>query len=59
MGFVQYVRWEDCYKVLEKAKGVCKNSNINVEDHFRDVTKMVVNHALGSLTTRLSHITVH
>lgn len=38
---LEYARWENFYKVLEKAKEACENSNINVEDHFRDVTKMI------------------
>ena len=38
---LEYARWENFYKVLEKAREACENSNINVEDHFRDVTKMI------------------
>ncbi len=38
---LEYARWENFYKVLEKAKEACENSNIDLEDHFRDVTKMI------------------
>ena len=38
---LEYARWENFNRVLEKAKEACENSNINVEDHFRDVTKMI------------------
>ncbi|MEW6183581.1 MAG: DNA damage-inducible protein D [Bacillota bacterium] len=38
---LEYARWENFYKVLEKAREACENSNINVEEHFRDVTKMI------------------
>ncbi|MHB1420957.1 MAG: BRO family protein [Bacillota bacterium] len=38
---LEYARWENFYKVLEKAKEACENSSIEVEDHFRDVTKMI------------------
>ena len=34
-------RWENFAKVLERAQSACKNSGQRVEDHFRDVTKMV------------------
>lgn len=46
---LEYARWENFYKVLEKAREACENSNINVKDHFRDVTKMV---EIGSNTQR-------
>ncbi|KJS16936.1 MAG: damage-inducible protein D [Peptococcaceae bacterium BRH_c4b] len=46
---LEYARWENFYKVLEKAKEACENSNINVVDHFREVTKMV---DIGSNTQR-------
>jgi len=36
-----YDRWENFANVVEKAKTACKNSGHSVEEHFRDVTKMV------------------
>jgi len=38
---LEYTRWENFNKVINKSKEACLNSNINVEDHFRDVRKMV------------------
>jgi DNA-damage-inducible protein D len=36
-----YDRWENFANVLEKAKVACANSEQPVEDHFRDLTKMI------------------
>ena len=44
-----YLRWENFEKVIESAKAACTNSGFRVEDHFRDVTKMV---QLGSGSSR-------
>lgn len=41
LGLLGYERWENFIKVIEKAKNTCKNSTIEVGNHFRDVTKMV------------------
>ena len=46
---LNYDRWENFSKVILKAKDACKNSNVEVPDHFRDVTKMV---ELGSGSKR-------
>lgn len=40
-----YLRWENFFKVIEKAKRSCEGAGQNIVDHFRDVTKMV---AVGS-----------
>ena len=40
-----YVRWENFIVAVQRAMDSCKTQGINVEDHFREVTKMVV---LGS-----------
>ncbi|MDV6344011.1 hypothetical protein [Nitrosomonas sp. Is37] len=45
MVLLGYDRWENFLNVIEKAKHACRNSKIEVENHFRDVTKMV---AIGS-----------
>lgn len=36
-----YDKWENFFKVIEKAKISCENSQIEVTDHFLDVRKMV------------------
>ena len=42
---LEYARWENFSKALDRAKAACENTGYDVEDHFRDVTKMVT---LGS-----------
>lgn len=44
-----YSRWQRFLPVVTKAKEACVSSNINVEDHFTNVGKMV---ELGSGSTR-------
>lgn len=36
-----YSKWENFSKVIEKAKAACRNSGIEVSNHFPDVRKMV------------------
>ena len=36
-----YIRWENFEVAISRAKESCKNSKQNLDDHFRDVTKMV------------------
>lgn len=36
-----YARWENFVVALNRAAESCKTQNINVDDHFREVTKMV------------------
>ena len=42
---LEYARWENFSKAIDRAKKACENTGFDVQDHFRDVTKMV---ALGS-----------
>lgn len=44
-GVLGYARWENFQVAIGRAVESCKSQNINVDDHFREVTKMVV---LGS-----------
>jgi len=44
-----YSRWENFEIAISRAKESCKNSNQKINDHFRDVTKMV---RIGSGTER-------
>ena len=46
---LEYSQWRRFENVIEKAKITCKNSNINIDDHFADVGKMV---DIGSNTKR-------
>jgi len=36
-----YDKWENFFRVIEKAKISCENSQIEISDHFLDVRKMV------------------
>ena len=38
---LEYVKWENFIKVIEKAKVACNNSGYLIEDHFPDVRNMV------------------
>ena len=44
-----YARWENFSVAVNRAKESCKSQGINVDNHFRDVTKMV---SLGSGSER-------
>lgn len=44
-GLLGYARWENFLVAIKRATESCKSQNINVDDHFREVTKMVT---LGS-----------
>lgn len=44
-----YARWENFAKIIDKAKASCAAAGNLVDDHFRDVTKMV---SLGSGSQR-------
>ena len=41
MTMLEYSKWGNFIKVIDKAKESCKNSNFNIIDHFADVGKMV------------------
>ena len=41
MIMLEYSKWGNFIKVIDKAKKSCKNSNFNIIDHFADVGKMV------------------
>jgi DNA-damage-inducible protein D len=47
-----YTKWENFFKVIEKAKTACESSGIEVENHFPNVRKMV---PLGSGSEREIH----
>jgi DNA-damage-inducible protein D len=44
-GVLGYARWENFVVAINRAMESCKTQNINIDDHFREVTKMVT---LGS-----------
>lgn len=44
-----YARWENFQIAIKRAVESCKSQNVNVDDHFREVTKMVL---LGSGSKR-------
>lgn len=46
---LQYKKWENFSKVINRAKLACKNSGFEIDDHFPEVRKMV---EIGSNTER-------
>ena len=36
-----YARWENFQVAINRAKDACNSQNINIDDHFRDVTKTI------------------
>ncbi len=41
MALLGYARWENFQVAIGRAVESCKAQSINVDDHFRDLTKMV------------------
>ena len=41
MPVLGYARWENFQSAIGRAIDSCKSQNINVDDHFREVTKMI------------------
>ena len=41
MSILQYSNWQNFEKIIEKAKISCNKSDVNVLDHFIDISKMV------------------
>ena len=39
---LEYKKWENFYKVIDKALLSCKNSGENVEDNFTEITKITI-----------------
>ena len=46
---LQYKKWENFSKVIDRATLACNNSGLNIKDHFPEVRKMV---EIGSNTVR-------
>ena len=42
MTMLEYKQWRRFEQVIERAKEACKNSNINILDHFADIGKMIM-----------------
>ena len=39
---LEYTQWRNFFSVIEKAVEACANSGFNDDDHFADVSKMVI-----------------
>lgn len=42
MPLLEYNKWENFHKVIKRAMDTCKNSKINVSDHFPDLKKILI-----------------
>ena len=42
MPILQYAKWQNFKKIIEKAMIACKNSEISVKDCFTDVSKPII-----------------
>ncbi len=42
MPVLQYTKWQNFEKIIDKTKITCKNSNFDILDHFTDASKMVL-----------------
>lgn len=40
MTILEYSKWQNFEKIIEKARLSCENSGINVFEHFTDVSKL-------------------
>ena len=49
-----YARWENFLTAINRAVESCNNQNINVDDHFRDLTKMIENYGNHEIVIDLS-----
>ena len=49
---LQYKKWGNFAKVINRAKLACKNSGFEVDDHFPEVKKMV---EVGALQKKVIH----
>ena len=38
---LEYARWENFSNAIERAQKACSNTGFDIQDHFREVTKMV------------------
>ena len=41
MSVLQYSKWQNFEKIIDKAKLSCENSDISVFEHFTDVSKTI------------------
>ena len=41
MEVLQYSKWQNFEKIIDKAKNTCRNSDISVDEHFTDVSKTI------------------
>ena len=42
MTVLQYSNWQNFEKIIDKSKMACENSEINVLEHFTDVSKTII-----------------
>lgn len=42
MPLLGYTRWENFSNAITRAMNSCKTSGVSIDDHFREVTKMII-----------------
>lgn len=42
MSILQYVKWQNFRKIIEKAMIACENSEISIKNCFTDVSKTII-----------------
>ncbi len=42
MPILQYVKWQNFKKIIDKAMAACKNSGISMKDCFTDISKPII-----------------
>ena len=52
MLILQYSKWENFKKVIEKAMIACKNSRISIKDWFPDIRKPIISGKGKNQTTK-------
>lgn len=42
MSILQYAKWQNFKRIIDKAMIACKNSRISIKDYFTDISKPII-----------------